>query len=186
MEVTESPKAITCFSNGISFVEIQLTLASGGENTEFENETMILKSEETKPGQCQECLVGPLPSSVVMGTIGLVAEDPKTTRIISLREIKKKKEKLKIPCGPDFSFQEFLASNLETSVGITFEKEEGKDLNGVVKWVQDGKAIIEEDDGNDRLISLKHIKEIKRTTDILDEDEKGKYFLILRISTLCL
>ena len=157
MEDPSCPNSITCFNNGVSFIEIPISM-----KRENKNEENI---------STEECIVGPLPSSVILGTVSLVAEDPGALKILSLRQTTKSKEKLNIPSGPDFSFQEFLRSNMDTTVTLSLSMNENGDVEdvvGVVKWVQEekddvAKAIIELEDGNDVLISCLNIKEIRRS-----------------------
>ena len=64
---------------------------------------------------------------------------------------------------------------------MCFSFVDGDDLTGVVRWVQEGKneteVIIELETGSDVLISCLNIKGIRRTTNIVDKEEMGQYFL---------
>ena len=53
----------------------------------------------------KECLVGPLPSSVVLGTVNFVAKESHSLTFLSLRQANKSKDKWNIPKGSVVSFR---------------------------------------------------------------------------------
>ena len=53
----------------------------------------------------KECLVDPLPSSVVLGTVSIVAEESHSLTFLSLRQGNKSKDKWNIPKGSVVSFR---------------------------------------------------------------------------------
>ena len=56
--MTNTPSSIVCFKNGFSFVCVPVTLADASS------------SDVSEDDQVQNCVLGPLPDTVVHGTIG--------------------------------------------------------------------------------------------------------------------
>ena len=107
--MTNTPSSIVCFKNGFSFVCVPVTLADSS------------CSDISEDGQVQNCVLGPLPDTVVHGTIGLQPDKPDNLRIISMSRAPTKKQspsKLNIPQVGEISLWSILSANLNKDVKL--------------------------------------------------------------------
>ena len=168
--MANTPSSIVCFKNGFSFVTVPVLLGQDQPGT-----------QEAQNDPIKSCIIGPLPSFAVHGTVGLLPESPESVKIFSLSKAAKKDGELKIPAGPDYSYHAILQANQGNTVTIQVNKGGNgaqfisaaslEKMTGLVKWVQpptekEAKmAVLETSENNlklDKFINTEKIVHLER------------------------